>query len=155
MSAVDNSQTPQRAKLREDLLRRLRDLVIVSAVPNAPSTGLIDVSEDQGERLVAQAARRLGISPAQASKLVGKLEDRLGTRLLNRTTRRISLTAEGDVYLEHARRILTDIEDMERLISSSIAAPKGLLRVNATLGFGRTHIAPLISSFAKKFPAWC
>ena len=67
-------------------------------------------------------------------------------------TRRISLTAEGELYLEHARRILTDIEDMERLIGSAIAKPKGLLRVNATLGFGRTHIAPLISSFVKKFP---
>lgn len=98
------------------------------------------------------AARELNITTPAVSKRLSQMESRLGVQLLNRTTRRISLTAEGDVYLEHARRILTDIEDMERLISSSIAAPKGLLRVNATLGFGRTHIAPLISSFAKKFP---
>jgi len=99
------------------------------------------------------AARELNITTPAVSKRLSQMEARLGVQLLNRTTRRISLTAEGEVYLEHARRILTDIDDMERLISSSIAAPKGLLRVNATLGFGRTHIAPLISSFAKKYPA--
>ena len=98
------------------------------------------------------AARELNITTPAVSKRLSQMESRLGVQLLNRTTRRISLTAEGEVYLEHARRILADIEDMERLIGSSIAAPKGLLRVNATLGFGRTHIAPLISSFAKKFP---
>jgi len=98
------------------------------------------------------AAREMNVTTPAVSKRLSQMEARLGVQLLNRTTRRISLTAEGELYLEHARRILTDIEDMERLISSSIAAPKGLLRVNATLGFGRTHIAPLISSFAKKFP---
>jgi DNA-binding transcriptional LysR family regulator len=72
--------------------------------------------------------------------------------LLNRTTRRISLTAEGEIYLGHARRILAEIDDMEQLVSSALAAPKGLLRVNATLGFGRSHIAPLISGFAKQHP---
>lgn len=101
---------------------------------------------------LSAAARELNITTPAVSKRLSQMESRLGVQLLNRTTRRISLTAEGEVYLEHARRILTDIEDMERLISSSIAAPKGLLRVNATLGFGRIHIAPLISSFAKKYP---
>lgn len=98
------------------------------------------------------AAREMNVTTPAVSKRLSQMEARLGVQLLNRTTRRISLTAEGELYLEHARRILTDIEDMERLISSAIAKPKGLLRVNATLGFGRTHIAPLISSFAKKFP---
>ncbi|WP_342616493.1 LysR family transcriptional regulator [Rhodoferax sp. GW822-FHT02A01] len=97
------------------------------------------------------AAREMNVTTPAASKRLSQMEARLGVQLLNRTTRRISLTAEGELYLEHARRILADIEDMERLISSAIAKPKGLLRVNATLGFGRTHIAPLISSFAKKF----
>jgi LysR family transcriptional regulator, transcriptional activator for dmlA len=73
-------------------------------------------------------------------------------QLLIRTTRRISLTPEGEVYLVHARRILADIDDMEQQVSSAIAAPKGLLRVNATLGFGRSHIAPLISDFVKTQP---
>jgi LysR family transcriptional activator of dmlA len=98
------------------------------------------------------AARELNITTPAVSKRLNQMETRLGVQLLNRTTRRISLTAEGEVYLLHARRILADIDDMERLISSSIAAPKGLLRINATLGFGRSHIAPLISSFAKKHP---
>ena len=97
-------------------------------------------------------ARELNITTPAISKRLSQMEARLGVQLLNRTTRRISLTAEGELYLEHARRILTDIDDMERLVSSAIAAPKGLLRVNATLGFGRSHISPLISSFLKQYP---
>jgi len=73
-------------------------------------------------------------------------------RLLNRTTRRISPTTEGEVYFQHALRILSDIDEMEQLVSSSRAAPKGLLRVNAPLGFGRSYIAPAISKFAKNYP---
>src|SRR6185437_13686603 len=77
---------------------------------------------------------------------------RLGVRLLNRTTRRISLTGEGEVYFENAKRILSDIDDMERLVSSNRAAPKGLLRINAPLGFGRSYIGPAISAFIKRYP---
>ena len=66
-------------------------------------------------------------------------------------TRRMSLTHEGEIYLAHARRILADIDDMERELSHAQLSPKGLLRVNATLGFGRSHVAPLISQFAKRF----
>lgn len=98
------------------------------------------------------AARDLDITPPAVSKRLAQMEARLGVQLLNRTTRRIGLTPEGEVYLEHARRILADIGDMEQLVSNSGAAPKGLLRVNATLGFGRSHIAPLISDFAKLYP---
>jgi len=98
------------------------------------------------------AARELSITTPAISKRLSQMESRLGAQLLNRTTRRVSLTAEGELYLEHARRILVEIDDMEHLIGSAIAAPKGLLRVNATLGFGRNHIAPLISSFIKRFP---
>lgn len=100
----------------------------------------------------AAVARELNITTPAVSKRLSQMEARLGVQLLNRTTRRISPTAEGELYLEHARRILTDIDDMERLVSSAIAAPKGLLRVNATLGFGRSHISPLISSFLKQYP---
>jgi DNA-binding transcriptional LysR family regulator len=97
-------------------------------------------------------AREMNITTPAVSKRLSQMESRLGVQLLNRTTRRVSLTPEGEVYLEHARRILADIDDMERLVSHSLASPKGLLRVNATLGFGRSHIAPLISGFAKKYP---
>ena len=72
--------------------------------------------------------------------------------LVNRTTRRISLTPEGKLYLAHARRILGEIDDMEQLLGASRATPKGLLRVNATLGFGRSHVAPLISRFIRNHP---
>lgn len=97
-------------------------------------------------------ARELNITTPAISKRLNQMESRLGAQLINRTTRRVSLTAEGELYLEHARRILVEIDDMEHLISSAIATPKGLLRVNATLGFGRNHISPLISSFIKRYP---
>ncbi|MEC5214059.1 LysR family transcriptional activator of dmlA [Polaromonas sp. CG_9.5] len=98
------------------------------------------------------AARELDVTTPAISKRLAQMEARLGVQLLNRTTRRASLTAEGETYLVHARRILADIEDMEQLVSSAVAAPKGLLRVNATLGFGRSHVAPLISSFVRQHP---
>jgi LysR family transcriptional activator of dmlA len=101
---------------------------------------------------LSAAARELDITTPAVSKRLTQMEARLGVRLLNRTTRRMGLTPEGEVYLAHARRILADIGDMEQLVSNSFADPKGLLRVNATLGFGRSHIAPLISDFAKRFP---
>ncbi|MDO8768613.1 MAG: LysR family transcriptional regulator [Burkholderiaceae bacterium] len=97
-------------------------------------------------------ARELNVTTPAISKRLAQMEARLGVQLLIRTTRRISLTPEGEVYLAHARRILADIDDMEQQVSSAIAAPKGLLRVNATLGFGRSHIAPLISDFARLQP---
>ena len=98
------------------------------------------------------AARELDVTTPAISKRLAQMEARLGVQLLNRTTRRTSLTQEGETYLAHARRILADIEDMEQLVSSAASAPKGLLRVNATLGFGRSHVAPLISGFVRRYP---
>lgn len=97
-------------------------------------------------------ALELGISKPAVSKRLALLEARLGVQLLIRTTRRSGLTPEGEIYLAHARRILADIDDMEQQVASSMAAPKGLLRVNATLGFGRSQIAPLISEFVTAQP---
>ena len=96
-------------------------------------------------------ARELNLTPPAVSRRLTQLEERLGVRLLNRTTRRISLTSEGEVYFENAVRILKEIDEMERLVSSSRAAPKGYC-VNAPLGFGRSYIAPAISTFAKIYP---
>lgn len=98
------------------------------------------------------AAIELGITTPAVSKRLTNLEARLGVRLLNRTSRRINLTPEGELYLGRARRILVEIDDLERLLTQSTDAPKGLLRVNATLGFGRNHVAPLISKYAKLYP---
>jgi LysR family transcriptional regulator, transcriptional activator for dmlA len=98
------------------------------------------------------AGRELGITTPAVSKRLALMESRLGLLLVNRTTRRMSLTAEGELYLEHARRILGEIDDMEALLGGSKATPKGLLRVNATFGLGRSYVAPLISRFVKKHP---
>ncbi|RMV95645.1 hypothetical protein ALP03_03563 [Pseudomonas amygdali pv. tabaci] len=88
---------------------------------------------------LAATARELGVTPPAISKRLSLLEARLGTRLVNRTTRSMSLTAEGELYFSHAARILTQIDEVEQLITSSSASPKGLIRVNASLGFGRRH----------------
>jgi LysR family transcriptional activator of dmlA len=101
---------------------------------------------------LAATARELNLTPPAVSKRLAQMEQRLGVRLLNRTTRSISLTAEGELYLINAQRILGEIEEMERQVSSSRAEPKGLLRVNAPLGFGRTHVCPAISSFVRRYP---
>ncbi|MGV2290607.1 LysR family transcriptional regulator [Trinickia sp. YCB016] len=101
---------------------------------------------------LSAAARELDLTPPAATKRLSQMETRLGVRLVNRTTRSISLTAEGETYLHHATRILAEIREMEDAVASSRSVPRGLLRVNATLGFGRTTIAPLVSEFAKRYP---
>ena len=101
--------------------------------------------------LVAAAAE-LGLSPPAVSRRLSGLERRLGVRLLNRTTRRMSLTPEGERYLEEGARILQDIEQLERALGASRDEPQGLLRINATFGFGRRHLAPAISAFAQAHP---
>jgi DNA-binding transcriptional LysR family regulator len=101
---------------------------------------------------LSAAARALDVTPPAATKRLAQMEERLGVRLVNRTTRSVSLTSEGEIYLQHATRILAEVREMEDAVSSSRSAPRGLLRVNATLGFGRTTIAPLVSEFAKRYP---
>lgn len=98
------------------------------------------------------AARELQVTTAAVSKRLASLESRLGVDLLHRTTRRLALTEHGRHYLEHARRILGDIEALESGLQGARAQPAGLLRVNATLGFGRMHIGPAIASFSRKYP---
>jgi LysR family transcriptional regulator, transcriptional activator for dmlA len=102
---------------------------------------------------LSAAGRELGISTAAVSKHLALMEARIGVALVNRSTRRMSLTSEGELYLEQARRILASIDDLEQQLGVSKGVPQGLLRVNATLGFGRSHIAPLISAFVRKHPA--
>ncbi|MFF7057764.1 LysR family transcriptional regulator [Achromobacter spanius] len=101
---------------------------------------------------MSAAARQLDVTPAAVSKRLAQIEARLGVRLFNRSTRRLSLTAEGEVYLESARRILDEIEDLDQLIASRQDSPRGRLKVNAPLGFGRSYIAPAIAEFAQKYP---
>jgi DNA-binding transcriptional LysR family regulator len=101
---------------------------------------------------LSAAARALDLTPPAATKRLSQLEARLGVRLVNRTTRSLSLTSEGETYVAHATRILASIGEMEEAVTSSKAAPRGLLRINATLGFGRTVIAPIVSNFARLHP---
>ena len=101
---------------------------------------------------LSAAARELGVTTPAVSKHLAQMESRLGLALVNRTTRRMSLTPEGELYLQHARRILAEIDGMEQVLGVGKATPQGLLRVNATLGFGRSHVAPLISKFVKRHP---
>lgn len=101
---------------------------------------------------LSAAARELGISTPAVSKRLSLMETRLGVTLVNRTTRRMSLTPEGELYVAHARRILGEIDDMAQLLGGAKGEAQGLLRVNATLGFGRSHVAPLISKFVRKHP---
>ncbi|MCS3507858.1 LysR family transcriptional regulator [Achromobacter sp. JUb104] len=101
---------------------------------------------------LSATARELGLTPPAISARLARLEQRLGVRLLNRTTRRVSVTQEGELYLAEGGRILADLEALERSVSSARAQPQGLLRLNATFGFGRAHIVPAVSDFARQYP---
>lgn len=101
---------------------------------------------------LSAAAREFDVTPSAVSKWLSQLEQQLGVRLIHRTTRRLSLTNEGEVYLKEGRRILAEIADLEQVVAASQAAPKGLLKINATLGFGRSYLAPIVSRFARKYP---
>jgi DNA-binding transcriptional LysR family regulator len=101
---------------------------------------------------LSAAARELGLTAAAVSKHLTQMESRAGVPLVNRTTRRMMLTPEGELYLEHARRILDEIDELAELLGAAKQSPKGLLRVNATLGFGRSHVAPAISRFVARYP---
>lgn len=100
----------------------------------------------------SKAADRLGISRAVASRLVMELEAGLGTRLLNRTTRRLSLTDSGTDYFERCREILDDLAEANAAASATSTQPAGRLKVNAPQTFGNLHLAPLWGEFLKRYP---
>lgn len=98
------------------------------------------------------AARSLAITTAWASKLVSQLEEHLGVQLLVRTTRRLSLTDAGHLYLERCVRLLGDLEEAERSVGRLQEAPRGRLRVAAPMSFGLLRLAPLLPDFQRRFP---
>ncbi|WP_322032106.1 LysR family transcriptional regulator [Paraburkholderia sp. J76] len=104
-------------------------------------------------RNLAAAARELGVTPPAVSKRLAQLEQRLGVRLVNRTTRRLSLTPEGELYLANGSRILDELSELEHLVTRSRGEPAGLLRVNASFGFGRARVAPAVSAYVERFPS--
>lgn len=101
---------------------------------------------------LSTAARDLGVSTAAVSKRLAQMEARIGIPLVIRTTRRMSLTPEGELYLEYARRILDELDQLNQQLNNAKKKPRGLLRVNATLGFGRMHVAPVISAYVAAYP---
>src|ERR1700757_847109 len=109
----------------------------------------VTVADLQG---FAPAARKLGLSPPAVTRLIASLEERLGARLLQRTTRKVALTDAGARYLERARRILADIEEAELAAESERTRPTGRLVVSAPVGFGRLHVSPVMSAYLKRYP---
>lgn len=100
----------------------------------------------------APAARKLGLSAPAVTRLVASLEEHLGARLLQRTTRSVTLTDVGARYLERARRILGDVEEAEGSVQAERTQPSGRLVVSAPLMFGRLHVGPIMSAYLKKYP---
>jgi len=98
------------------------------------------------------AARQLHQSPSAVSKLVTRLEKRLGARLFNRTTRQVSLTEGGEVYLQRCLAILDDIEDAEEVLVGYGREPKGHLTINSTAGFAQHCLLPLLPQFQQRYP---
>lgn len=98
------------------------------------------------------AAREMGLTPSAISKLVTRLEDRLGVRLLNRTTRRLALTPEGEAYFHRSQRILADIGEAENEVARFRAQPKGLLRINVGSAFGMHQLVPALPEFLARNP---
>jgi len=96
---------------------------------------------------LSAAARAEGVAPAMIGRRLDALEERLGVKLLQRTTRKIMLTNEGSAFLEDCQRILTDLEDAESAVSERSARASGHLLISAPAGFGRQHVAPLVPSF--------
>jgi DNA-binding transcriptional LysR family regulator len=101
----------------------------------------------------AGAATRLGVSVSSVSRLVAELETHLGVRLLNRTTRRISLTEAGRAFHERSIQLLADLEEAEASASEGAAIPRGTLRLSCPVSFGTEHVAPAIAQFMRKYPS--
>jgi DNA-binding transcriptional LysR family regulator len=100
----------------------------------------------------APAARKLGLSASGVTRLIAALEDRLGARLLQRTTRKVALTDVGTRYLERVRRILADVEEAESSAEGERTRPSGRLVVSAPIGFGRLHVSPVMSHYLGSYP---
>lgn len=101
---------------------------------------------------LSAAARHLGLAPSVVSDRLARLEHRLGTRLLVRTTRRQTLTEAGRVYLDEATAIVTATERMEARVRETVSAPGGMLRVTAPTPFGRLRLAPFVAGFVRRHP---
>ena len=109
----------------------------------------VAVTEDGG---FARAARRMGVATSSVTRQVDALEEDLGTLLLNRSTRSITLTEAGESYVEHAVRILADLESANLEVSETTGPPRGHMRVSLPVAFARLHVAPAIPEFLRAYP---
>src|SRR5262245_9157924 len=100
----------------------------------------------------ADAAKRLDLSPAMASKHVMRLESRLGTRLLNRTSRRVSLTEPGLLYFNQAKQMLEGLDEIEAAISNVTVTPRGVIRLSAPVWVANTGFAAMLSDYHQRYP---
>ena len=100
----------------------------------------------------SEAARRLGQSKSMVSKAVTQLEKSVGARLLNRTTRAMSVTEAGAAFYEHCARIVEELEDAKVAVGRLHSEPRGLLRISASVAFGTLHIAPALPAFLERYP---
>ncbi|GAA6168637.1 LysR family transcriptional regulator [Sessilibacter corallicola] len=101
---------------------------------------------------ISSAGKELGLSPAVASSHINKLEQSLGTRLIHRTTRQVSLTEEGRAFLPHAQQVLESVETAKSSVGGGAAKPQGKLRVTAPASFGRMHVLPALTAFFERYP---
>jgi DNA-binding transcriptional LysR family regulator len=99
-----------------------------------------------------RAAERLATSVSAVSRHVAELEAHLDVRLLNRTTRRLSLTESGSVFYQHCVQLLADLDEAEQSASASAITPRGTLRLSASVTFGERHLAPAIGAFIERYP---
>ena len=100
----------------------------------------------------SRAADRLDLSKATVTAHVAALENRLGIKLLNRTTRRLALTDDGAAYLDHVRRVLADVEETETMLTAGRTTPRGVLRVDLPTAIGRQFVVPALPRFAAQYP---
>src|ERR1700754_3838405 len=112
-------------------------------------TAFVAVADLEG---FAPAARKLGLSPSNVTRLIAALEDRLGARLLQRTTRSVTLTDVGARYLDRARRLLSDAWEAEPAAQADRTRPSRRLVVSAPIGFGRIHVSPVMSAYLQRYP---
>ena len=125
------------AKMQPGGADRAREMAVFGAVADSGS--------------FSAAGRELGLTPSAVSRTLDRIEARLGVRLMLRTTRTLTLTPEGQAYLGAARRILSDLDDAEQAIADQ-GAPRGRLRVSASLSHGRLCVVPLLGDFVARYP---
>jgi DNA-binding transcriptional LysR family regulator len=112
-------------------------------------TTLVAAAEHSG---FSAAARALGVTPSAVSKTISRLEARLGVRLLNRTTRRLTATAEGETLIARGRHILAELDEAEMEVTRTRGSPRGLLRLHSLVAFGLHQLPPVLPEFLRRYP---